>query len=151
MYRWVTGDFGRQVHLGKIFNFILKDFFWKVVFLQINLALATQNCNKINFRGQKRAKTNFFKSKNLKKWGFRGKGGFSGGRRSWGCMGSWGEVKIYFYAKFEASSLKTDWVMLDVRINQPLGPLQRWPKSPPYFFRDAILGNHIFSGMHIFG
>ena len=23
--------------------------------------------------------------------------------------------------------------------------------SPPYFFRDAILGNHIFSGMHTFG
>ena len=34
-----------------------KFFLWKVVFLQINLALATQKCNKINLRGQNRAKT----------------------------------------------------------------------------------------------
>ena len=96
---------------------------WKVVFLQINLALATQNCNKINFRGQKRAKTYFLKAK-IKKWGgFWGKGVFFGGEEQLGVHGFRGEVNIYFQAKFGPSILKTDRVMVDVRINHLLGPL----------------------------
>jgi len=69
MHRQVTGGLGRPAHLGKNVETQKKSKFQihlrkkvkklKVVFLQINLALATQKCNKINFRGQNRAKTYF--------------------------------------------------------------------------------------------